>query len=356
MARILRAVAAALVLVALTLALLEGATRVAARLGWLDATLPPGADYWWAGHPELGIWRHPDAHWEHRSACFDVEYRSNHVGARDVARPREAAEPRVVVLGDSFLEGWGLPVEARLSNRLEAATGIPHLNFAMAHFGPYQEVLAYRALASGFEHDAVLIGLLPANDFMDLELALAERVPGSYVYRPYLVGGPPDYRREDHRESGLRFQVRHHSLAFNAWLHVRALLEQRRLARHPVLVGPPGQVGSWFYDYTEPQLQRLEAVLRMLAADVGDRPVGVLLLPIVYDMQRFQTAGPDPLAGRLRDALRGTSLTVVDLLPEMARSGTPADQFYFPCDFHWSATANAVAARLTQRALDGVIY
>src|SRR5690606_12262006 len=173
--------------------------------------------------PELGIWRWPNARFEHRGDCFDVVYETNSIGARDVERPREAAGRRVVVLGDSFMEGWAVAREARLPDRLEAATGIPHLNFAMAHFGPYQSLLAYRSLARDYEHDAVLLGLLPANDFLDSELALAATIAGSYLYRPYLVGEPPNYTRWDHRESPLRRWLRFHSLAATAWFQAASV-------------------------------------------------------------------------------------------------------------------------------------
>jgi hypothetical protein len=285
-----------------------------------------------------------------------VVYETNGVGARDVERPEHAEGRRIVVLGDSFLEGWGLPLEERLSNRLEAATGIPHLNFAMAHFSPYQASLAYRDLAAGYDHDAVVLGILPANDFLDSELALAEQVPGSYVYRPYLVGDAPRYSRQDHREPRLRFFLRQHSYLVNALLNAQAILASRRLAQHPVLEGPPGTTASWFYDYDEAQVQRLAASLRMLADEAGERPVVVLLIPVIFDIQRFEQSGPDPLAERLRTAMEGTNVRIVDLLPLLARSGNPPEQLYFPCDFHWSPLGSAVAAQVVRKALTGDIY
>ncbi len=87
-----------------------------------------------------------------------------------------------MVLGDSFLEGWGLPVADRLSNLLEEATGVPHLNFAAAHFGPYQQLLVYEELASQFDHNAVLASVLPTNDFIDLDLEAARELE-DYEYR-----------------------------------------------------------------------------------------------------------------------------------------------------------------------------
>jgi hypothetical protein len=81
------------------------------------------------------------------------------------------------------------------------------------------------------------------------------------------------------------------------------------------------------------------------------------LLPVVYDLQRYARAGaPPPLADRLRAALQDTSVRVVDLLPAMAASGTPPEDFFLPCDYHWSAVGHAIAARLAQRSLSGALY
>src|SRR5690606_9702149 len=80
--RTLRRGLAWLAAIGCTLLLLEGATRLAAKAGWITATLPPGQDFWWSGHPELGIWRWPNARFEHRGDCFDVVYETNSIGAR----------------------------------------------------------------------------------------------------------------------------------------------------------------------------------------------------------------------------------------------------------------------------------
>ena len=121
---------------------------IAVETGWVRTPRPSrsGSGFWKGQYPVFGVWHAPDAVRQHTSRCFRVEYRTNSVGMRDVERSRLSRTPRVAVLGDSFLAGWGLHESERLSNLLERETGIPHLNFAMAHFGPYQALLAYRKL------------------------------------------------------------------------------------------------------------------------------------------------------------------------------------------------------------------
>jgi hypothetical protein len=303
--------------------------------------------FWWHQHPRFGAWHHPDMEGPHTGACYDVRYRTNSVGARDRERPRRADGPRVVVLGDSFLEGYGLPERSRLSNQLEARTGIPHLNFAMASFGLYQQLLVYRELARDFDHTAVIASFLPVNDFADIDLELARQMPGAeYAYRPYLVRGPEGWTRIDHRESPVRRLLRLHSHAWNAihwtWLAGR----ESALADH----------GSWFYRYPERDLALAVHLMEELASAAGGRPVVLLLIPALEDLERFDRSGAAPLSARLAGPARRAGVTLVDLLAPMAERTRDRTAYFLPCDFHWSHFGNRVAADLVQDALTGAIY
>jgi len=336
---------------AAALALFELGSLALVELGWLDAPRPSrgAGDLWWGDHPVFGVWHRPDAVEEHASRCFRVTYRTNSVGARDAERPRRAEGPRVVVLGDSFLEGWGVPAEERLSNRLEASTGVPHLNFAMAHFGPYQAYLLYRELARDFDHHAVILGVLPANDFADLDLELARTMEGyAYRYRPYLVGEPPDLRPFDYREPAWRRLLRHHSYAFQA---VRSVWRARS--------GPGERAGasaerSFFYDFEDRQAALLEASLERLADAAKGRPVAVLLLPVMRDLRVYARSGerPDPLSRRLAAFARGRNLRIVNLLPAMAEHIPGWTAYFLSCDYHWSRYGHRVAHELVREALE----
>jgi hypothetical protein len=335
-----------------SLALLEIAVFSAVKAGLLHTAAPRhGAEgFWVGGHPEFGVWHRPGARTRHRTACFDVVYAANSVGARDVAREVRSDAPRVVVLGDSFFEGWGVSDAERLSNRLEALTGVEHLNFAMAHFGTYQELLVYEALASRFDHHAVLVGLTPENDFADVDVELAAGMRGyDYRYRPYLVGEPPALRPFDWRESALRRRLRQVSWAFNAGL---AAWEALR----PLPTGPrSGSLAeaarhSFYYDVEERPLRLLEEILGRLADAAAGRPVAVVLVPTARDVARFAETGPAPLAGRLEalGAVRG--FRVVDLLPVFAEAA-PAESLFHACDYHWSRGGHELAARHVREAL-----
>ena len=141
--------------------------------------------FWGDINPVFGIWHYPDGVFYHQGACFDVTYHTNSYGARDVERSLHASQPRTVMLGDSFVEGLDSSDRQRLTSLLEQQTGREHLNFGTSGgFSPLQYALLYRSLASRFDHNLVVVGVFPDNDFHEMDAAWLEK---NYAgeYRPY---------------------------------------------------------------------------------------------------------------------------------------------------------------------------
>lgn len=318
----------------------------------------PRAYTFWADIDEnFGVWHYPRATFRHKKACFDVTYRTNSAGARDPERKLESVAPRVIVLGDSFMEGFGVRDGARLSDLLEQATGIEHLNFATSgFFGPTQYLLMYRSLAKQYRHDAVLVGILPANDFDEDDLAFGKRVFQDR-YRPYLVGTYPDYRIEyfldeltasayrappptwRRRVSDFLYETTH---SYNVYRYYRDGLAFR---------SQPGEeravTESRYYRFEEGDLLRLRYVLSEISEEAGTRPVTVIALPTHRDVEAYAAAGGvPPLSRRLIEMSGDVGFRFVDLLPSFAAAGPEASSFFMSCDGHWSERGNAVAARV----------
>ena len=331
------------------------------RTGMLNVPAPRygGDAYWDGGHPDFGVWHRPRTSWRHQTPCFDVTYTANSYGARDAERSPSADSQRVIVLGDSFTEGWGVPLERRATSLLEMATGLEHLNFGMSHFGPYQELLVYERLARPFAHDAVLILVVPVNDFLDLDIELARQVPGyAYRYRPYLVGDPPNLVPYHWRENGASRFLRRFTWSWNAALHARELWRGREESRrNRDRRETTGELPSFFYDAPEPSVRLLEEVLGRLRTAVEGRPLAVALVPTLKDLaRRHVTGGPSPLGARLVERGGADGYQVIDLLEAFFTSGERWDTFFFACDYHWNEAGNAAAARHLGVSLAGGFY
>lgn len=340
---------------------LELACWAMVQSGRVDARVPSyslqdnAVSFWGDLSPEFGVWHPVNTRYRHQKACFDVVYESNSYGARDVERPRESAERRVVVLGDSFMEGYGVASSARVSNQLESTTGVPHLNFGTSgDAGPTHAFALYRALASEFDHDAVLAAILPENDFDDDE-------PSQNRYRLHWEGTYPDYTLKTSLTSisdsswqakngragfSLTRLLREYTYTRNVVDYLYSASKQRRADKK--LRGEIDLPPSRFFDYTEEQLLRMCHSYEQLAELAAPRPVVLFTIPRAPDIFAYATEGESPLDEALVEWAAGIeNLEVVPLLPELLRRhGSAPIELFLQCDAHWSPAGHQAAAEV----------
>jgi hypothetical protein len=348
------------VVVAVSLVTLEVLSAAAIGLGVVPADapnyrFPSSRPFWVDRNPYFGMWHEADTEYVHTKSCFSVTYRTNAYGARDRARQTTAKLPRVVMLGDSFTEGYGLERDDRTSDLLEAVTGVEHLNFGTSgHFGPTQSWLLYKHLAKRFEHDVVVLNLLPDNDFTDDDPKHAAAYPDQY--RPYLVLKNGDYvveyanaakrgasERDLRREQRRYFarMLRNFTFSANAFNHFKGTMLQLA-ARDEGGAGNVGSGYSGYFDFTKTQAERLVEVLARLMEEAGERQVIVTLIPRPGDLE---TTSPSPLPGILAVLTGGyPNLHVIDFRDKFR--GADWMSYYRDCDGHWSPKGAKAAAEV----------
>lgn len=309
--------------------------------------------FWYDLHPAFGTCHLPNATFRHKKSCFDVTYTSNQYGFRDVTRQRKSSARRVICLGDSFIEGVGVDSEQRLTNLLAKKSGTPHLNFGMAgNFGTTQYWQTYRSLASQFTHDAVLVGILPANDFIEDDLAISKKGMRTR-YRPYLIGDYPDYElvyyRDSIQHSELRVStgsfikklLKNFTYSYNGFRYFKTLLQQKVKPQQPEMQYEelPG-----YFNYTTAQLNRVKFALAEIRKLAGTRPVAVFTIPNYRDVIVYREHGSNPLAVELGAFCRKQNITYLDLLQQTTQLTLPELATHFlACDGHWSPQGNAFA-------------
>lgn len=353
-----------------TMISVEAFSAIVVEAGLIHA---PAPSYQWPGftpfradiNPDFGLWRYPNATLGHAASCFNVTYQSNSYGARDVERTRKADGPRTVVLGDSFVEGIGLNREDRFTEGLERRTGMPHLNFGIVNTGPTHYWLTYKHLAREFDHDRVIVGILPNNDFRDDDFEAGKAMTDRY--RPYFVkdegggweliyfdkanigtGGNSEKTRRKTRLRAMRQIVTNYSYAKNVWNYFSGLMEQGALGlrdlRGEIRSVNDERPPSGFYDYDAQHLERMLYVLGRIVEDAQGRPVHFVTIPLQFDIRRFQKEGPPPLVEALRAFAREhNDVEIVDLLEPFSAHPRP-DSLYLPCDGHWNGAGAAFAA------------
>jgi hypothetical protein len=307
--------------------------------------------FWIDADPATGHWHPANGRFLHQDGCFSVEYTTNSYGARDIERTLHSAQPRTIVLGDSMMEGMGLPAGERLSDLLEKHTGREHLNFGIAGTGPLQYALLYKTKAAEFDHDLVLVGVLPFNDFHDMDVAYAKAHGKGDYYRPYYADDFSIFytghfdanhrgRAVDYAEDYLR--------AYLASYHVYQYVENRLIWSAWADGSRPY---SGFNDFTPVDLERLKHALLDIKsiADQHHARVAVLLIPFVVDYNRLHSAHEDRLGPVMEAWGREVGISVKDLLPPMdADSGGDYRSYHLLCDGHWSARGTTEAEKIVE--------
>ena len=87
-------------------------------------------DNFYTPHKIFGVWHSPNSNYR-RDIMTKVICKANSYGAADIERKKlnASSKKRILVLGDSFVEGKGVNQRHRYTNRLESHTGLEHLNF-----------------------------------------------------------------------------------------------------------------------------------------------------------------------------------------------------------------------------------
>lgn len=150
----------------------------------------------WEFDPRLG-WRHrPGSSGLLVSPEFSVPIEINTDGLRDrlYSRAKSPGAWRLAVFGDSFAEGWGVPVQASVSkvleqklqqNRPNQTTEV--INFGIAGYGTDQELLLYETQGRSFSPDLVLV-FFYANDLWNN--AVDRGIGAERGYKPFFRPGP----------------------------------------------------------------------------------------------------------------------------------------------------------------------
>lgn len=304
--------------------------------------------------PEWGMWHYPHQTTERKIGCLDFTIHTNSYGARDIERVKAADTNRVIFLGDSFIEGWGLNEKDRLSDRLEVSSGRAVLNFGCGWFTPTQEYLTYKYLAKDFSHDVIVWAILPFNDLNADDTAYHE--PDNYIhYQPYFEGDYPTYHLmyREHDISRSTFNKANFKKTpaltgkqkllsflteFTCWFNIYQDLKQKAHEKK--------QVASAYYDYKESEIKKLFFIIKKMKDEANGKKIILLTLPVRNDFERYKLDKTIPLKNSLDSFSSAEHITYIDMLTRLAPKEKDPARLFFSCDEHWNAYANQLAAEI----------
>lgn len=358
--RIFKSLKNLIIIFGITFVLLEIVLAIYIRVAEIKIELPTYTfqnthNFWYDLDENFGTLHLPNDVYRQKKYCFDAVYETNSKGFRDAERDLNSTNHRVVALGDSFTEGIGVNVAGRLTNLLESNTKIPHLNFGLAgNFGPTQYWMLYKTHAIQYTHDAVLVGILPSNDFIDDDYEIAKKVGGNR-YRPFLKGNYPNYEVVYHtkniEDSRARPRTPHfiHRLlknftySYNMYYYLRTRQTISTIPKDQLLAA--SKVPSYF-NYSEAQFDRLKYTLEVIKELAGNRPVMVYSIPIEKEIKAYREHKKNPLGKQLKAVCDSLNVEYLDLLPKTDRfTEDEYKALFLSCDGHWSEAGNAFAKK-----------
>lgn len=347
----------------ITFLLLELVLAIYVRVAEIRIELPTYSfentqSFWFDNNVDFGTSHLPNHSYRQKKYCFDVLYTTNSHGFRDKERVVKGEHHRVLMIGDSFTEGVGVDTPFRVSDLLEQDSKVPHLNYGLAgNFGPTQYYMLYKTVASKYTHDAVLVGILPANDFIDDDYDISIKV-ASNRYRPYFTGTYPDYELVYHvdslhkskvvpRKQSLKGKIlKNFSYSYNIYRYLQA---RKRVASHPKDKMLTQQEIPSYFNYTEAQFNKMKFALGQIKALAGERQVMVFTIPIFKEIQQYRKDRKNPLGKDLKAFCEANDIAYLDLLPLTDQLSIEACEAHFlPCDGHWSESGNLFAQQQIQ--------
>jgi hypothetical protein len=146
--------------------LAEGTTRLVRPLSTVEYRVDP----------EIGqiLVANQQARWVGQD--YDVSVSTNSAGFHDVEHRigKPSGVYRIVVLGDSFIEGLAIPIERGFTQQLEfllqrqvEQKRVEVINLGVSGIGPAQYLRMLERRGLTYEPDLVLMAIYPENDFWD---------------------------------------------------------------------------------------------------------------------------------------------------------------------------------------------
>jgi lysophospholipase L1-like esterase len=320
----------------------------------------------WGHDPELG-WRHiPGAAGWLVSPEFAVEYRINAAGQRDREVDGEAAPGvrRILCFGDSFVEGWGVDQQERVSEVLQRKlAGVEVLNFGVAGYGTDQEWLLFEKKGAGLRPAWVVL-FFYGNDLWNN--AARQGIGAERGYKPFFqlgaggrlqLSGVP-VQKTAFWGPGNQPWTRELAAYLQERLHLWALLRkalapeippQQQQRYYQGLYGAGGEQGEEHWALTG----RLLEAFAQSVARTGGRMLLVYVPALVqieeedWKMKRelhglageYELKKPQRQVRQLAEAGRIPFLDLDTVFAQQARSQT----LYYR-DSHWNAAGHALAA------------
>ncbi len=125
-------------------------------------------EVWRYSDSKIGPWHNNFTTDRHVKTCFDVNYSSNNVGARDNKDYySKTFKKSIVLVGDSFAEGYGIKLENTFSKVIERKLNKNVINLGSSGSDPRHNYLRFKKFAKNEDFEEIIYFFFPLNDFIN---------------------------------------------------------------------------------------------------------------------------------------------------------------------------------------------
>ncbi len=290
----------------------------------------------WIELDEDGIvWHKKNYKTRHISRCFDVEYETNNVGARDYNDYfLDTPNKSIMLIGDSFAEGPGVNIDKIFAKLVEKNTNKQVLNFGNSGTEPVTQYKRYIKFGDNFNFDELIYFFLPQNDFSSPENNIKEIKD-------------TEIKKERNKSSIINFEKNKNMIvdflsrftySYNFIRSVLFIFDINLKYGYENL--------SYFYK----DIPNIDYTLKYLESLIKHKNVKsyIVIIPTSYDINNYQKNKIDYKNlywfKKIKKISEKNNSVLIDLLDFI---DFKKKSFYFhSCDGHWSEYGNDFAAKI----------
>jgi len=329
-------------------------------------------------HPVYDHGFRPNSSWIDRYGTYEAPYFSNSLGFRDGQIrevPMDSGRPRVVLVGDSFTDGVGIPWEATFAGILEkslASEGIDVLNAGCNSYTPILAKIKLRHWIQdrGLRVDHVIL-FLDYSDVKDEQFyeeddqGRARLIPyGPFASTTFWGTKVEEWSEISENLIEPNF-VLLGAVSRNLKLWLRKLTRQE-LGKRGLFTNqaPPRWMLAW-EGYQGPEKAVIETGIAKLKKNIGElaiflRARGIPLTLVIYPWPSHVAEGK---LGRAAQKIWSVwcaenQVDFIDLFPDFVGIGPgqeTVDRYFLHGDCHWNAAGHAKVAKALLRNRDKIV-
>lgn len=307
-----------------------------------------------------GPWHIPNETFIHKkNKCFNVKMTFNEIGARDTTI-KNFDEKSLILLGDSFAEGWGVEFEETSQFNIEKNLNTNILNLGTAaEFGPLSALLLYKNF-NNIKHKGLIVYIFPANDFTDNDknFWINKRTKR---YRPLFSDDvdtiEPFYekdavKRENFYETNtfkgkVKYQFKKYLWSSNV-IRSFLLIYQNKTVKK--INDEASLIKSYYYDSDYIQQKNLIKAYKEIKNISNEKEILFVIIPAKADILRYkQDKKPNSYKNQFWykelvkfNQMDKQKVLVLDLLNFFTEENSK--KYFFNCDAHWNKEGNKYAA------------